>query len=276
MAGIVTVDSLNRRAEPLDGERPVVEVGAQRGHHSQTAVGRGEGMHQAVDEGALLTFAGKREQFLELVDDEHELACLWKQCSNHPVDAPRCGQLVGQPFDIDDRDPPQALGQFLERCAPRQHRRHVPVRGIGDLAAAYPRQQSGADDTRLAGTRPGDEEHKPSAEVVPRQPGKHLVDHRLASEEVGGIGLVEGAQALVRIDQRVRWGGGLAGEYVQQFRHERVDRERIGRAGVGKHIADCDVVAELVGECTRDQRREIAAVAGWLSALGLVGRARSR
>ena len=129
------------------------------------------------------------------------------------------GEFVGQTGRLADRHAPQTLRQFLERRPTGQHRRNEPVLRSGHLSVAHPRQQPGPHDARLAGAGSADDQDEPSTLVITRQSGEDFVDEVAASEEVGGVRLVEGAQPLVR----VRRGGdtGLpAGEGGDQHRHE--------------------------------------------------------
>ncbi len=73
---------------------------------------------------------------------------------------------VGQPGRLGDCDPPQALGQLLERRRARKHRGDEPMLRSGDVTAADPRQQTGAHDAGLAGSRSADDQHEPAPEVV--------------------------------------------------------------------------------------------------------------
>ena len=109
---------------------------------------------------------------------------------------------VGQAGRLGDGDAPQALGQFLERRGTRQHRRDEPLPRPGDVTATYPRQQPGPHHAGLARPRTADDQHEPSTQVVAGEPGEDLVDEVGTAEEVGGVGLVEGPQALVRVRQR--------------------------------------------------------------------------
>ena len=63
-----------RGAESMELQWPVVEVGSKRGDDTQAAVARRDGVHQAVEECALFVVGREREELLELVDHEEELA----------------------------------------------------------------------------------------------------------------------------------------------------------------------------------------------------------
>ena len=70
--------------------------------------------------------------------------------------------------------------------SPRRTRGNSPARTTLDLPVP--------DPPTTSTSRP--------AEVVAREPGEDLVDEVVAAEEVGGVGLVEGPQALVRVRER--------------------------------------------------------------------------
>ena len=212
---------VDRRPEPLEGERSVVEVGAQGGHHPEAAVGRRDGVHQAVEERPLIPLGGEREQLLELVDDQQQLAAVGHEAADHAIDAAvPVGELVGEAGRLADGDVPQALGQLLERRRARQHRRDEPVpetrerhRGAPAAAARPARRWTCRSPTRR---RPG-----PAAPAGRRrQPGEDLVDEVGATEEVGGVGLVERPQPLVRVGGASVDSGFRAGEGGDEHRHE--------------------------------------------------------
>ncbi len=196
---------VDRRAEALDGERAIVEVGAQGGHHPQPAVGGRDGVHHAVEERPLILLTGQGEQLLELVDDQQQLAV--------------AGHERGAPPD---------------RCHPRRRRARRPSRSVsatatrrrlsasslngeepgsivvtnhcarpGNVPATDPRQQPGPHDAGLARPRTADDQHEPCPQVVAAEPGEDLVDEVGTAEEVGGVGLVERPQPLVRVRERL-------------------------------------------------------------------------
>ena len=76
-----------------------------------------------------------------------------------------------------------------------------------------------------------------AAQVVAAEPGEDLVDEVGTAEEVGGVGLVEGPQPLVRVRERLVAGGLGAGERGDEQRHELRHRRPAGR----RHAAGQDV-----------------------------------
>ena len=88
-----------RGAESMELQWPVVEVGPERGDDTQAAVGRGDGVHQAVEERALFVVGREREELLELVDHEEELLLAGYESAQHPIDAGLVGlERVGEPL----------------------------------------------------------------------------------------------------------------------------------------------------------------------------------
>ena len=164
---------------------------------------------------------------------------------------PSLGELVGQAGRLGDGDAPQALGQLLERRGARQHRRDEPLPRPGNVPATDPRQQPGPHDAGLAGSRTADDQHEPSAQVVAAEPGEDLVDEVGTAEEVGGVGLVERPQPLVRVRERLVAGGLGAGERGDEHRHELRHRRPAGRRhAAGQDLGDRAPVARAGTLCT--------------------------
>ena len=131
IAGTVTVASTKLRTEPLQLQRAVVEVGSERGDDTQPAVVRCDGVHQAVEKCSLLILGRQREQLLELIDDEQELAVVGYESAQDPIDhaviGTECGgELARVLVGVGESDPTDTFGELLERRAARQHRRHEP------------------------------------------------------------------------------------------------------------------------------------------------------
>ena len=78
---------LDQRAERLDTQGPVEVVGPQRRHHAQPAVRDGQRMREGLEERPLLGLRRQREQLLELVDHQQQLATLGDHLPQGAVDA---------------------------------------------------------------------------------------------------------------------------------------------------------------------------------------------
>ena len=207
MAGTVTVASRERGAEAMELQRPVVEVGAERGDDAQPAVGRRDGVHQAVEERALFVVGREREELLELVDHEEELAarrgrdgaasdrCRFRRtgarrrarsCRLASATAtrrrPSASSLNGAPpgsIVVTNHDAEPAI-------SPARTRGSSPARTMLDLPLPE------APTTTMSRPRM----------IVVTEAIEQLVDDALPAEEVGGVGLVERAEALVRVHRR--------------------------------------------------------------------------
>ena len=64
---------LDQRAEPSHTQRPVIEIRAQRHHHTHTSVSRRHGVGQQLDEASSAGLVREGEQLLELVDHHQQL-----------------------------------------------------------------------------------------------------------------------------------------------------------------------------------------------------------
>ena len=138
----------------------------------------------------------EREDLLELVDDEDELRLVVGEerftarsrprsssssCSSRPAGGcPRRGAA-----------PPRApRADTRPETSPRP-----PALGAGSAPCAEPRHEAGAHDRRLAAAARADD----GEEARLREPLDEVLRQRLPAEEVGGVVLVERAQALVRV-----------------------------------------------------------------------------
>ena len=85
-------------------------------------------MHEAVEKCSPVLFAREGEQLLELIDDGPELPAVGHQAAHDAIDASATlGELIGEAGGLGDGDPPQALGELLERGGTGEHRRHEPL-----------------------------------------------------------------------------------------------------------------------------------------------------
>ena len=227
------------RAEALEAQRPVVEVGAQGRHHPQPAVGHRQGVGQAVEERPLLVVGGQREQLLELVHDQQQLAALGHDAAHHPVDPPLAGrQLVGETVRSTTATRRSDSASSLNGDAPapwrprtsapslRPHRRRIrgssPARTRLDLPLPEP------PTTRTSRPR------GPLGE-----PGQDLVDQAVTAEEVLGVGLVERPQRLVGVGPFVDGPADLARQGRYHGGHEVLELRRLRlRQGGGQHLGD--------------------------------------
>ena len=123
---------------------------------------------QPVDEGGPLGLVGaRREDLLELVDDEHETLA---------VIAPRERRL-----------------ERVHRMVARPQRDVVPALAAGKQAGRERGQQAGHDHRGLAAARRADDAEQPR----PHGPRGQLSHEALAAVEVRRVGLLERGQPLV-------------------------------------------------------------------------------
>ena len=186
-------------------ERVVEEVGAQRDENARTrawVVGeRGEAREEAA---ARLLVGRQREQLLELVDDEQQLAS-GRQDPLHDAADPElvARELLDEVVRPLHCDPEERGGELLEGIRAREHVGDEPRCRSRQRSAAQRRDEPGLDDRRLSD--PGRAYDGDQAPVADR--AHELVDERIASVEVGGVRLAERLQALVRVLRgRVRLG----------------------------------------------------------------------
>ena len=96
-------------------------------------------------------------------------------------------------------DAQQRRLQLLEGVRARGHVGDEPVRRSGESAAAQGGQQPGVDHARLAAPARADQGDEPAPGPGLAEPGEQPLDEPLPPEEVGGVGLLEGPQALVGV-----------------------------------------------------------------------------
>ena len=184
--------------ESLDGERPIVEVGAQCGHDVDPAGGVRDRGRDRVEKRRLLRDRRQREELLELVDDEEHRAVRRNGCRRRVGHGRRpVLQVRGQVDDVVDGDPSKSFGEFLERGRTGQHRGDEP--SWSHLAVANRGNEAGAHDARLPAAGPADDERQPCG-ADRRDSRAQLADEFVAAVEVTGVRLVEGAEALERVD----------------------------------------------------------------------------
>ena len=126
---------------------------------------------------------------------------------------------------------------------------------------------------------PPDDDDEATAEIVVTETFEQFVDDAVAAEEVGGVGLVERAEPLVRVHNAVgrRFGVGHGGS---ERGDDVADRWAIGGQEVaqrGRKVAGCGSDCPAPGQAGRDQRGEVASVSIWFRhrrAHGEVGQVR--
>ena len=179
-------------------QRPVVEVGSQRGHDAQPAMGIGDRSleHREEVRSPLVVF-DQCEDLLELVENEHELRVVARQDPLQRAQEPPLAvlELLEQTGRRSVGHPEQRRLELLERIGAGEHLDDPPGLRAGQRSAPKRRHEPGPDHRRLAAPARADDGEKAGlAEAVDQ-----VLGQRLASEEVGGIRLLEGTQALVRI-----------------------------------------------------------------------------
>ncbi len=205
-------------------EGAVEEIRSQREHHAKAARrfahGRGEGPEERP---AASLVPAEREDLLELV---HEQQCL-RPIREEAVQGPRQTalvplQLLEEPVGGSQRDPLERRRQLLEGIGARQHLRDEPSFGAREGAGAQLRDEAGPNDRRLAAPRRSDDREEPGV----REEGEERVAEGLPPEEVGRVGLEEGAEALVGVaDLGGRGPSGIGGRGLAERLRE---RDRVG------------------------------------------------
>jgi hypothetical protein len=198
-------------------KRPVVEVGPQGQHHPDAALGVGGRRVQGCQEpGPPGLVVDQGEQLLELVDHHQQLGVAGGQ---DPFGRPAQAVLVPLQLSEEagwgvDRDAQQRRLQLLEGMGARQQLDHEPAGRPGQGATPQGRQQPGPDQRGLSA--PGRPHHRQQLRLPAGvgHAGQQLLGRSPAPEEVGGVGLLEGAQPLVgvaRLDRLPGSGSGRGG-----------------------------------------------------------------
>jgi hypothetical protein len=179
-------------AEPAVEQRPVVEVRPQRRDHSEPAPRVTNRQLEARQEvHAPLVVLDEREDLLELVDDEQQVrAVIGEDALDGPEQAELVRlQLLPQRARRIHRDPQKRRLQLLERIRARRHHGDLPA------ARADLRDESGEHHGRFPAPARPDDGEKP----LVGDSRDELADQLLAAEEVLGVRLEEGVEALVRV-----------------------------------------------------------------------------
>ena len=185
----------------------VVEVGAQRDDRAQAAVRIAQGDHQAVEEVEAGRFVlDQREQLLELVDDQHQLDS--RLVRQDALDGAHQAALVLAELGEQLRDrragrAQQRRFELLQRVGAGQHLDHDPALGARQRALTQRRDDARLDHAGFAAPARPDHRQEPRHRVRLAQAADQLGDERVAPEEVVGVFFLEGAQAFVRIAQRL-------------------------------------------------------------------------
>ena len=251
IAGTAIVAARDERAELGELERPVVEVGAQRGQHPQPAVGRGDRGDETVDERSTVAVGREREHLLELIDDEQQFGAVGQHRRQRAVDAVRCGEILGDRRAAPHRDLTQCARQLLHRHRTGHHRCDEPAVRTRQLTPAHPGQHTRSHEAGLPGARATDDEDQPTRHTVGGEAGDDLGGGVLASEEVLGVGLVEGEETLVRVVPP-GWAGRAGLERHEQLLDEDIDRRCVARGEGGGD----DIAHPLVVDRATDQAGE--------------------
>ena len=242
----------NQLAERLVAQWAVVEVGSQGGDHPHRRVRVVDGVGDRTHEAVGLVGCCEREQFFELVDDDHDLGGRLGHERGDRRRDPVGGQLLREPRRRVDGDRAQALLECIERVAAGDHGGDEPLIGALDRPGPQGGHDTGADHARLARTAGPDHRNEPSQRAAVAETGEEPFDQAFASEEAVGLALVERVEAAIRVRHRDRSDlvAGCAGG-IDERREERVHiREPIvgiDRCRLGDHRLGCGaVVAERI------------------------------
>jgi hypothetical protein len=175
----------------------IEEVGAQRHENTRGRVGVvGQRSETCEEPAACLLVGREREQLLELVDHEQQLAPGREDPLHDATDpelVPR--ELLDEIVRSLDCDPEERGGELLVRIRAGEHVGDERWGGSRQRAAAERRDEPGPDDGGLSD--PGRAHYRDQATVAYRL--HELVDERCPAVEVGSVRLVERPQALVRV-----------------------------------------------------------------------------
>ncbi len=179
----------------------VVEIGAQRHNHAQPRLRVGHSRHQAVEEVAARGLVlDQRKDLLELVDHQHQLGVARQQLRDDIEQAALVAlELLEQIGRLLHRHAQQRGGQLGQRLRAGDHFEHKPLVRARQRAAPQRRNQAGAHDRRLAAAARPDHRQESRQRAGFAEPRQQPLGQRLAAKELGCIGLLEGAQALVGI-----------------------------------------------------------------------------
>ena len=134
-------------------------------------------------------------------------------------------------------DAQQRCFEFFQRMRAGQRLDDEPVLGVGQPAAPEGGDQAGLDHRGLAAAARPDDGYEAIEVATLAQAGQQLLRQGFASEEVGRIGFLEGAQALVGIGDHDRREGGRR-ECHRLGQAARVhDLPQVGQQGIDFGIA---------------------------------------
>ena len=130
-------------------QRPVVEVGSQRGDDTDATLLVGDGAHEGGEEAVRRGRVDLREQLLELVDQQQQLrAVVGQHAVERALQPVVAGELLEQRRRRIDGDAEQRLLELLERMGRRGHLDREPrtrqrePRHDGSRGAARPSRRS--------------------------------------------------------------------------------------------------------------------------------------
>ncbi len=170
------------------GERAAEEVRADGHEDGERRAGVVDGRREPIDHGGALVGGAEGPQFLELVDDEQDGPIGLEQAHHAP-----------QPALVRAQDPGsrcRGVGEGSQEGDLELVERPVAGEHPGDhVGVAHPGDHACVRDAALARSRRSDEGDEPGVLQALEHPPREC----LASVEVRGVGLAEGAQALVGV-----------------------------------------------------------------------------
>ena len=195
----VLLARLEQRAEVAVAQRPVVEVRPQRDHEANTSVRSGDGVREAREEAPSLVFVRQREQLLELVDDEQELAAVVRQQALDRAGKRRgvFPQLVEQAL-ARRRGLSERRGELVEGLRAGDELCDRPTLRAGNGAPAQARDETRLEQARLPRARGADEREEASSGRV-GEPLEERLGQRFTAEVLVRVRLVERTKPLVRV-----------------------------------------------------------------------------
>ncbi|MEY2401602.1 MAG: hypothetical protein QOJ08_1713 [Ilumatobacteraceae bacterium] len=193
----------------------MIGVSTQCEDHDDAPVRVVERGHEVGQEASSLHLVlDQCEQFLELVDDEHESCRFIRQDAQRTTQQTQrlVFELRGQAVGSIDRRAQQRRLQLGEWVSARHHRCEGPPFRSRETAFAQRRHDPCSHHARFPGTTRADERDQPRAGI---NSSEHLGNQTVASEEVLRIRLAKCVEALERVDDdsfRLRGAGRRSGD----------------------------------------------------------------
>ena len=183
-------------------KRPVIEISAERNEDDNRAVFDADRRLHQIEE--LLAFAfdlNLREDFLELVDHQNQLAVFVRQGPSDPFGQARglFAEQINHARQGRGGNAQQGRRQFFQGVFAWHHLGVKPVFRTFNPSLSQGRQHASFDQAGLSAAAGANHRQEIVLDDRLLQTIQHLFDHSRTSEEIIGVGLLEGAQTLVGV-----------------------------------------------------------------------------